>query len=245
MIVKINLHPERKAKVKSSPLTNVSVVLGAVLIVELLGCIFLYNKLEEEVKTLARQESQLTADRDSIKERLKEVDKIKSQIEEQHNREITFAKLASLRTGPQYVLNELSRLLSNPSATNKQLKKLADDGEWSLSWDPENIIITKFLDAGENELVIEGVANTMDDVTEFWKRLKTSPLITNVAAPEIHGNTNSSLGGITTQQFTFTTNVNWNYQTQDGAALVKMLTSNDDESDESTAQGADAPAAAQ
>ncbi len=242
MIVRINLHPERKFKAKATPFKTVGIVLGIILLVEVIVCAVVYSNLDSEVKQLANQERQLTHERDEIKTRLADVDKIKKQIDELRNRELTFAKLAALRTGPQYVMNEMSRILSNPR--DVVARKAATEQEWSLSWDPDNIIINKFIDSGNNQIEITGVARSMDDISEFWKRMKTSPLLRNVRLGEIKDSKDSSLN-IVTQTFSFTADVNFNYQTQDGLALIDMLTAEDKENAEAPADGAAEAAPAQ
>ena len=221
MIVRINLHPDRKAKSKSGPFKTVGVILGIVILVEIIACISTYNKINSSVKQLVAQERREAQERDEIKARLADVDKIKKQIEELRNREMTFAKLAALRTGPQYILNELARLLSNPR--DVVARRAAQEAEWSLTWDPENIILTKFSDIGNSEIEIFGTARTNDDIGEFWKRLKSSPLMRNVRLGEVKDGHESTLK-ITTQSFSFTIEVNFNYQTQDGLALIDLLT---------------------
>ncbi len=233
MIVRINLSPNRKVKVKPSPKKNILIVLVIVLFIEIIACVYVSSNLDEEINGLVNRESDLTTQRDELKQKLGNVEKMKKEIEELRSREMTFAKLASLRTGPQYVLNELARILSNPREI--VARKAASAAEWSLTWEPENVIITSFKDLGNSQIEIEGTARTMDDISEFWKRMKTSPLMRNVRLGEIKDSKEGSLN-IVTQKFSFTADVNFNYQTQDGLSLIDMLTTQDD-------KGADAGSA--
>ncbi len=235
MIVRINLHPDRKVKTKSNPFRMIGMVLGIVIIVEIIVCVFAYNSLDSTVKKYVAQERREAQERDEIKARLADVDKIKKQIDELRNRELTFAKLAALRTGPQYVLNELARILSNPR--DVVARRAAQEAEWSLTWDPENIILTKFVDMGNSRIEIEGIARSNDDVGEFWKRLKSSPLMRDVTNGAVKEGRDSSLK-ITTQSFSFTAEVNFNYQTQDGLALIDLLSSEAEENQNEAEEGA-------
>lgn len=232
MIVRINLHPDRKVKAKSSPFKAIGAVLGVVIFIEIIACVIAYQSLDSTVKKYVAQERREAQERDEIKARLADVDKIKKQIDELRNREMTFAKLAALRTGPQYVLNELARILSNPR--DVVARRAAQEAEWSLTWDPENIILTKFVDTGNSIIEIDGIARSNDDVGEFWKRLKSSPLMRNVTNGVVKEGRDSSLK-ITTQSFSFTAEVNFNYQTQDGLALIDLLSSDSAEENQNAA----------
>lgn len=235
MIVRINLHPDRKLKSKSDAYQTISIVLGILIVLELVGCFVFYKMLDGDVKKYVAQERHETQERDKIKSRLSDVEKIKKQIEELRHRELTFAKLAALRTGPQYVLNELARLLSNPR--DVVARRAAQEAEWSLTWDPENIILTKFSDIGNSQIEISGTARTNDDIGEFWKRLKSSPLMRDVRLGSVKDGKASALKMVT-QSFSFTAEVNFNYQTQEGLALIEFLMSESDENLEEAPQDA-------
>jgi len=236
MIVRINLSPDKKVKVKPSPYKNILIILIFILLVEIVVCWKVSSDQDETLNTFINEENSRIAERDELKSSLGSVDKMKKEIDELRSREMTFAKLAALRTGPQYVLNEFSRLLSNPR--DVVARKAATEAEWSLAWDPENIMISKFADIGNSQIEITGSARTMDDISEFWKRMKTSPLMRNVRLGEIKDSPNSSLN-IVTQSFSFTADVNFNYQTQGGLATIDMLMTEDDpsENDEPSADG--------
>ena len=228
MIVRINLNPDKKVKTKSSPNTTILLVLIIVLVLEVLVCIVISHNQSGTLSNYLNEESKRVAERDELKTSLGSVDKMKKEIEELRSREMTFAKLAALRTGPQYVLNEFSRLLSNPR--DVVARKAAQSADWALAWDPENIIIKKFADIGTSQIEIEGTARNMDDISEFWKRMKTSPLMRNVRLGEIKDARDSSLS-IVTQSFSFTADVNFNYQTQGGLATIDMLTTEEEPSE--------------
>ena len=76
MIVRINLHPDRKVKTKSNPFRMVGIVLGIVILVEILACVFAYNSLDSTVKKYVAQERREAQERDEIKARLADVDKM-------------------------------------------------------------------------------------------------------------------------------------------------------------------------
>jgi len=227
MIVRINLHPDRKPKVKPSPyraLTGVAVVF---LFFELIVCVVLFNSISGQADAAKRQVQQLNSEKSQLESRLTEVPKIQTQIQELRTRELTLARLASFRTGPQYILNELARIMSNPR--DVVARKAAADAEWSLTWDPDNVMLHSFKDIGNGQIKIDGRARSMDDISEFWKRLKTSPMLRNVRLGEIKDSREASLD-IVTQTFSFTAEANFHYQTKDGLALINLLTGEDAQS---------------
>ncbi|MCL2325580.1 MAG: PilN domain-containing protein [Proteobacteria bacterium] len=221
MIVRINLHPDRKPKVKPSPYQGIIGVAGVFLVIELIVCFVLFSSITEQAEKATQQERQLRSEVSQLESRLTEVPKIQTQIQELRTRELTLARLAAFRTGPQYILNELARIMSNPR--DVVARKAAADAEWALTWDPDNVMIHSFKDIGNGQIKIDGRARSMDDISEFWKRLKTSPMLRNVRLGEIKDSREASLD-IVTQTFTFTAEANFNYQTKDGLALIDLLT---------------------
>lgn len=231
MIVRINLHPDRKIKVKANPFQRGAILVLLLIVAELAIFVFAYMQVTERFETARRLEGTLNAEKTELEGRLSEVPKLEAAIGELSMREMTLAKLTSLRMGPQFVLNEISRVLSNPK--DAVTRKAAVDNEWTLSWEPDSVMLRTFKDIGEGRIQIEGQARTMDDISEFWKRLKTSPLFRNVRLVEIKDSIDSSVN-LPTQAFVFTLDANFNYQTRDGLALVDMLTSvNTDETEPS------------
>lgn len=241
MIVRINLHPERKIKAKPTPYNNVGVVLAVLLVVEIIVGIIVYVRLDESVRELQRVERNLAVERDELKSQLSELDAIKKQIEETNNLNSVLAKLTVMRVGPQFVLNEFARLMSNPR--DVVARKAATEQGWTLSWDPENVIINKFQDIGNSQVEITGVARTPNDVYELWTRIKTSPLLRAFQLGEIKGSRDSSLN-IEIQPFSLTVEANFNYQTQSGLDLINDMLKSDESGDANAAEGAQkAPAA--
>lgn len=220
MIVRINLHPERKIKVKANPFQTGAIVILILIIAELAIFVFAYTQINERFEIARRAENTLNAEKVELESRLSEVPKLQAAIDELSQREMTLAKLTSLRMGPQFVLNELSRILSNPR--DAVSRKSATDNEWILSWEPDSVMLRTFKDIGEGQVQINGQARTMDDISEFWKRLKTSPLFRNVRLVEIKDSVDSSIN-LPTQAFVFTLDANFNYQTRDGQRLVEQL----------------------
>ena len=226
MIVRINLHPNRKIKTKTSSSQLVTPILAVLFLLVVGGCAYMYMTEQDKITVLESEVSKLQGQRDELKKNLSGVEQLKKDIDAFRSLQVTFAKLTALRKGPQYVLNEFSRVLSNPR--DVVARKTANEQKWVLSWEPDNIIINKWADIGNGQIQINGTARSMDDITEFWKRMKTSSLMRNVILGEITSSNNSSLN-IKTQTFSFTAEVNFNYQTEKGVAMIESMNTPDTE----------------
>jgi len=130
-------------------------------------------------------------------------------------------RLTSNRVGPQYVLNELSRLMANPRDVIS--RKEANELGWTVAWEPDNIVLEGFKDIGNNTISINGISRSMEDIQELWTRMKTSTILRNIKLIEIKDMKSSGSTG-NAQAFVFEAEANFNYRTKDGRALVESLT---------------------
>lgn len=221
MIIRINLHPEKKVKAKANPATGVLVVCILIAVVVFGVFFFLATQMDSQTQKLKQQANQVQSEINEVKERIKDIAQIRANVTELENRGRVIGKLASNRQGPQYVLNEFSRILSNPKDVIS--RKEANELGWLVAWEPENIIIKTFKDIGNGVISISGIARSMDDIQEFWTRMKTSPMLRKVKLIEIKDARDSSIGE-TIQTFVFEAEANFNYRTKEGRALVEKLT---------------------
>ena len=229
MIIRINLHPAKKQKSKDNP-GSVFVIIGVVLAIIIgIVCAFFTNNKNAEEKQYKAQAAQIDSQISEIKSRISDVTTIQSKIADLRNRELVLAQLTSIRQGPQFVLNEFARLMSNPN--DLLARKEATDNGWQLAWDPDSVIIKSFKDIGNGEIQIDGYARTMDDIQEFWTRLKTSPLLRNVRLIEIKDR-RDTVTNENTQSFIFEMNANFHYQTQAGKDIIDALVKDDDVNNE-------------
>ena len=222
----INLDPNRKVKRNDGVHPIVFAICFVLALIAFLGWNLAAGELESEVKGLDQQIAAKNNQINEINSRIKDIDVVKRTLAELRKREVALAQLTSIRQGPQYVLNEISRLLSNPR--DIVTRKEASESGWLLAWEPDNVMIRVFKDIGNGEIQIEGTARTMDDVYEFWTRLKTSKLLRNVELVEIKGAKDS--GSEQVQVFMFRMGANFHYQTKEGRALIDELENKSNES---------------
>lgn len=243
MIIRINLHPARKPKAKSNPAQGVLVVCIILMMAVIIGAFVIANDVDSKTKAAKAQAARIQQEIDETNARIQDSASISNTIASLKELQEILGRLASIRQGPQYVLNELSRLLSNPR--DVIARKEATQLGWLLAWEPENVMLTSFKDLGNGLVELRGEARGMEDVEEFWTRLKTSPLFRNIKLIEIKDSKNSMTNEIV-QSFIFNADANFNYRTADGRALVDLLTQESAESpqadqNDSQAQGNDQP----
>lgn len=234
MIIRINLHPNRKVKAKSNPATLVLLI--CILVAGVILGIFwvMASAKDSATDEMNAKSNQYQVEIDQIKERIKDITTIRAKINELNQRQIVLAKYTSIRQGPQFVLNEISRLLSNPRDVVG--RKTASEKGWLLAWEPDNVILHSFKDIGNGMIELSGSARTMEDIQEFWTRMKTSEILRNVRLIEIK-DSRDGVSADVIQSFIFTADANFNYQTQEGLALLESLT-RDESDDAAQAEGA-------
>lgn len=220
MIIRINLHPAKKPKVKTNP--GVYVVLAGVVVMVLIIAVFLFQagEINSETKRVKSRNAEVQNQITEVQGRIQDVGVMQGKIKELNERQIILARLASIRQGPQYVLNEFGRILSNPK--DVLARKEAVELEWTLAWDPDSIFLKTFKESEGGLIEVTGTARNMDDIYEFWTRMKTSPILRNIKFVESKDSREASAD--TAQAFQFTANANFNYQTKEGLALVDSLT---------------------
>ncbi|MBO5752929.1 MAG: PilN domain-containing protein [Proteobacteria bacterium] len=229
MIIRINLHPAKKPKTKSNPGT-IFLLFGILIAAGILGAFWVVGEnIKADERKVKGEIQKVEASMSEIKSRISDLTSIKQKIDELNNRQLILARLTSIRQGPQFVLNEFSHIMTNPR--DVIARKEATEQGWLLAWEPENVIIETFKDVGNSQIEITGTARTMDDVQEFWTRMKTSKQLRNIRLLEI-SDKKDSISGDTVQDFTFRLDANFNYQTREGRELVDKLLSDDSSFDE-------------
>lgn len=240
MMILINLHPNKKAKTKENP--GIVFLFGAFVLAAIAFIVIyvLANGIEKETKDLMRQKEDVDARAAQITEQISDVATIQQDIEGLRKRELVLARLMSIRKGPQFVLNEFGRLLTNPRDPMER-KEVTSKG-WTLAWEPDNVIIHSFAEIGEGgEIRITGIARSLDDVREFWSRMKTSELLRSVRLVEIRDSLDSATNE-NIQSFTFEMFANFNYQTKDGRDIVDKIVKDDASQDDTSSDESDSDA---
>jgi len=140
------------------------------------------NSLDE----VRRQNSLIEQDIARLKTELGDYDKVKAQREELLKQRKTIQALDSNRTGPVFLLRELSEILTpgkGPTfdgvAYQENLLRDPNAG-FNASWDTHRVWLEGF-DENQKKVKIKGAAKSNEDVAEFLKRLNLSVFFSDVS----------------------------------------------------------------
>jgi type IV pilus assembly protein PilN len=185
-LIRVNLLPhaaDRRAAPESSQAWLLLVML--VVVVEIVGLFFYHQTKEEELAAVTSEVQQINDQINDIKQRVKDHEKIKAELEELRAREEAIAKLQAARKGPTAVLLELSSLLTKGKGPTLDAAKVDQQRQdnpnavWNPSWDPKRVWLTAYQET-ERNVRLEGVARDASDVSELATRLKLSQYFEDV-----------------------------------------------------------------
>ena len=225
MMVRINLVPTKKRASSGQKVGLAVAVVVLLLVVELVGMWMLNSGKEEEVSAASQEQQRLEGDISKLQNEIGEMTNLEREAGELKAREAALRQLAAVRTGPQYLLDELKRLLSLP--TTRQSIKAARKAGWNVAWEASNVFLELFNEIEPGRVHIVGDARTLDDVAEFWLRMRTSPMFTDVRLAGISERKHSEVE-TPLQRFEFFALVNLYYITDEGKDLLFNLEGNPD-----------------
>lgn len=140
------------------------------------------------------------SDIDRLKSELGDYDKVKAQREELLKQRKSIAALEAGRTGPVYLLREMSEILTpgkGPTfdrvAYEEALRRDPNVG-FNASWDTRRAWLESYEEL-DKRVRIKGVAKSHDDAAEFMKRLNSSVFFSNVRIDNSQIN-NAQGGGV-------------------------------------------------
>jgi type IV pilus assembly protein PilN len=184
-VIRINLIPGKKPKRAEAGQRHL-VYMGAGLLVGLGAIVMFHVQTSNTLDELRHQNSILEGDIARLKQELGDYDKVKAQREELLKQRKTIQALDSNRTGPVYLLRELSEILTpgkGPTfdgvAYQENLLRDPNAG-FNASWDTHRVWLEGF-DEDHKKVKIKGSAKSNEDVAEFLKRLNLSVFFADVA----------------------------------------------------------------
>ena len=177
-MIKINLLPTKKVRRKDAGQRQL-IYMGAGVLAGIAGLLFLHLSTESELDDKRQQAAAMQAELEILKAEMGDYDKIKGQREELTEQKKTIAALQLGRTGPVYLLREISEILTpNKGPTfdrvsyEEQLRRDPNVG-FNPNWDTRRVWLTAFQEK-ERMVRIDGSAKSNEDVAEFLKRLQLS-----------------------------------------------------------------------
>ena len=182
-MIRINLLPSRKAKRQGAGQRQFLImglaILGAVGLV-----IFFHLDATNELESVQRENTILQAEVARLKQELGDYDKVRAQREELLKQRKTIQSLEAGRTGPVYLLREMSEILSpgkGPTFDRVTYEEILrrDPNAGFSNWETKRAWLESYTEEKQH-IKLRGSAKSNEDVAEFLKRLNSSVFFKDV-----------------------------------------------------------------
>ena len=183
-MIRINLLPIRKVK-RAEASQRQFAYMGLAILATVVGVVFLHLQADGQLEDIKRRNTILTAEVARLKQEIGDYDKIRAQREELLRQRKTIQALDAGRTGPVYLLREMSEILSpgkGPTfdrVTYEETLRRDPNAGFNASWDPRRVWMEAYSE-DQKHIRVRGAAKSNEDVAEFLKRLNSSVFFGNV-----------------------------------------------------------------
>jgi type IV pilus assembly protein PilN len=183
-VIHINLLPIRKVK-RAEASQRQFVYMGMAILATVVAVVFLHLQADGELEAIKRRNTIITADVARLKQEIGDYDKVRAQREELLRQRKTIQGLDAGRTGPVYLLREMSEILSpgkGPTfdrVTYEETLRRDPNAGFNASWDPRRVWVEAYSEE-QKHVRIRGAAKSNEDVAEFLKRLNSSVFFSDV-----------------------------------------------------------------
>jgi type IV pilus assembly protein PilN len=183
-VIRINLLPIRKVK-RAEASQRQFAYMGLAILATVVGVVFLHLQANGQLEDIKRRNTILTAEVARLKQEIGDYEKIRAQREELLRQRKTIQALDAGRTGPVYLLREMSEILSpgkGPTfdrVTYEETLRRDPNAGFNASWDPRRVWIEAYAE-DQKHVRVRGSAKSNEDVAEFLKRLNSSVFFGNV-----------------------------------------------------------------
>lgn len=176
-MIRINLLPIRKAKRQGAGqrqfLLMGLAILGSVGLV-----VFFHLESTNELENVQRENTILQADVAKLKVELGDYDRVRAQREELLKQRKTIQSLEAGRTGPVFLLREMSEILSpgkGPTFDRVTYEETLrrDPNAGFSNWETKRAWLESYVEEKQH-IRLRGAAKSNEDVAEFLKRLNSS-----------------------------------------------------------------------
>lgn len=182
-MIRINLLPTRRAKRQEAGQRQF-LIMGVAILATIGLVVFFHLQATNELEKAKHDNTILQADVARLKTELGDYDKVRGQREELLRQRKTIQSLETGRTGPVYLLRELSEILSPGKGPTfdrvtyeETLRK--DPNAGFSNWETKRAWLESYTE--ENMQVrLRGSAKSNEDVAEFLKRLNSSVFFKDV-----------------------------------------------------------------
>ena len=182
-MIRINLLPTRRAKRQEAGQRQF-ILMGLALLATIGLVVFFHLQATTELEKAQHDNTILQADVAKLKQELGDYDKVRGQREELLKQRKTIQSLESGRTGPVYLLREMSEILSPGKGPTfdrvtyeETLRK--DPNAGFSNWEPKRAWLDSYTE-DNFRVKLRGSAKSNEDVAEFLKRLNASVFFKDV-----------------------------------------------------------------
>lgn len=183
-MMRINLIRVKRARRRDAG-ERALLLMGAVVVLAIGGMVAVTVRAEGELRTLVRQGNAVRDEIERMKTELGDYDKIKEQRQDLLKQQKTIDALKTGRTGPVYLMRELSEILTPGKGPTfdrvgyeERLRRDPNVG-FNSGWDPRRVWLESF-DEAQRKVKLRGSGRTNEDVAEFLKRLQLSVFFADV-----------------------------------------------------------------
>jgi len=183
-MIRVNLLKAKKSRRTESTDRALVFMAGAILL-GLGALVVVHLTTSAELEKLERTNALTKDDIERLKAELGDYDQIKAQRAELLRQSKTIEDLKVGRTGPVFVMRELSEILTpnkGPSfdrATYEERLRRDPNIGFNASWDPRRVWLESYEETARH-VKIKGAAKSNEDVAEFLKRLQLSVFFSDV-----------------------------------------------------------------
>ena len=177
-MIRINLLPIKQDRRREAGRNQIIIGL-AFIAVEIVVFVFLNMNLESKLEEQRNKNGIVKASVDRIIKQVRDHQAIINEIKEFEKRQAAIEGLQTARTGPVFIMLELSNLISKggrPHIDNdryQEMIQLDPSSGYDENWDFRRLWITDFTE-NNRKLHLKGQALTHEDVAEFLRRVNLS-----------------------------------------------------------------------
>jgi type IV pilus assembly protein PilN len=177
-MIRINLLPIKQDRRREAGRNQLFIGL-AIIAIEIAAFVFLFMDASADVDEQRNANGSVQSEVNRLKAQVKDHKKIIAEIGEFEKRQAAIIGLQDARTGPVYVMLELSNVLSlngRPHIDNTRYQEMIQidpASGYDEDWDHRRLWLDEF-EEKSREITIKGRALTHEDVAEFLRRLNLS-----------------------------------------------------------------------
>lgn len=175
-MIRVNLLPVRKSRRRSQGRIQL-ILFAGIIVLEVALLAAVYITLSAQKTDYEDQLAELQEEEQRLGEKESELEDYIARGEEKFERLQTINELQQEQVGPVQMFDEL-HVLASPIGQGADLIGTDYPGYWSDwqgdDWEPRRVWIEEFAEQEENQFVLEGRAETGEDVSQFHRRVNTS-----------------------------------------------------------------------